>query len=288
MTNVVITPEDAVNELYSHAKVCITAHKDVDIDKKYRSYMAFFADGTFLVDERARDDAALISLVMDFRTEYPSLKRKPAQYVSAAMLKAVYRKAQEYDWYEPQYASWKHLSQKERDKMRQFWWRLEDKTCLSVTTVTTPQVFRFYSPDKGKFALFSGGWLIIAEDSPYIDELPQALSELYPETSMVEIVPEHYVEAVYDYLLYRQPSAREIYIDLCMQKMSKRLNISLSEALQMMQKQTWGWRRLLLLDEKTARSMIYSEFVEKSLADVDENWARIMEGKKDFHIGFFL
>ena len=286
MVNLIITQENAVDELYSHAKVCLTAHKD--IDKKYRSYMAFFADGTFLVDERAQEDVVLTSLVTDFRANYPSLKRKSAQYVSAAMLKAVYRKAQEFDWYEPQYASWKHLSKKEKDKIREFWRRMENKTCLSVTTITTPQVFRFYSPDKGKFALFADGWLTIAENSPYLEELPRALSELYPETSMVEVVPTHYVEAIYDFLLYRQPSAREIYIDLCMQKMSKRLNVSLSEALQVMQKQTRGWINLLLLDEKTARSMIYSDFVEKSLADSDENWARVMNNKKDFNIGRFL
>jgi hypothetical protein len=64
--------------------------------------------------------------------------------------------------------------------------------------------------------------------------------------------------------------------------------LTLDEAQEVMQKQTWGLRRLLLLDEKTARSMIYSEFVEKSLAAEDKQWAQMMEDKKEYHIGTIL
>lgn len=288
MINEVITSEDAVEELYAKGKVCLTAHKEANIDKKYRPYLALFADGTFLVDERAQTDVVLQNLFIDFCNEYFSKKRKAKQYVSPQMLKAVYRKAQDFDWYEPQYASWKDLTAAERSKMRQFWRRTEDKTCLSVTTITTPEVFRFYSPDKGKFALFADGWLTLAEDSPYLEELPRALSKLYPETNMVEIVPPHYVEMIYDCLLYRQPSAREIYIDLCMLKMCQKMQVSRKEALDIMQKQISGWSKLLLLDEKTARSMIYSEFVEKTLAQNDKRWADIMAAKKEYLIGKFL
>ncbi|MBR6355629.1 MAG: hypothetical protein IKR92_02125 [Alphaproteobacteria bacterium] len=288
MTQDMASINDIVNQLYDVGKICLTAYAGVDMDKKYRPYLAQFADGTFLVDARAENDVALLSLSKEFCEAYPSARRKARQFVSAEVLKAVYRKAQEFDWYEPQYASWKDLTAAERAKMRQFWWRMEDKICLSVTTITTPEVFRFYSPDKGKFALFADGWLAMAENTPYADELPKALSALHPETNMVEVVPPHYVDMVYDFLLYRQPSAREIYIDLCRQKMSRRRHLSLAEAQEVMEKQTWGWRRLLLLDEKTARSMIYSEFVEKSLAAEDEQWAQIMEEKKEYCIGTIL
>ncbi len=242
----------------------------------------------FWADARAENDVALLSLSKEFCEAYPSARRKAWQFVSAEVLKAVYRKAQEFDWYEPQYASWKDLTATERAKMRQFWRRMEDKICLSVTTITTPEVFRFYSPDKGKFALVADGWLVMAENTPYADELPRALSALYPDTNMVEVVPSQYVDMVYDFLLYRQPSAREIYIDLCRQKMSRRRHLTLAEAQEVMQKQAWGWCKLLLLDEKTARSMIYSEFVEKSLAADDEQWAQIMAAKKEYQIGTIL
>ena len=288
MTQDIANIDDIVNQLYDAGKICLTAYSGANMDKKYRPYLAQFADGTFLADERAHKDAAFAAMVSEFRAVYPSEKRKATRYVSSELLKAVYRKAQEFDWYEPQYASWKGLTAAERAKMRQFWRRMEDKICVSVTTITTPEVFRFYSPDKGKFALFADGWLAMAENTPYADELPKALSTLYPETNMVEIVPPHYVDMVYDFLLYRQPSAREIYIDLCRQKMSRRRHLTLAEAQEVMQKQTWGWRRLLLLDEKTARSMIYSEFVEKSLAAEDKQWAQMMENKKEYHIGTIL
>lgn len=288
MINEIMTVKQAVDDLYAEGKICLTAYAGANIDKKYRPYLAQFADGTFLVDARAEKDMVLMNLVLEFCTAYPSVNRKPKQYVSAELLKAVYRKAQEFDWYEPQYGTWNNLTASERAKMRQFRQRMEDKICLSVTTITTPEVFRFYSPDKGKFALFAGGWLVMAENTPYADELPRVLSELYPETNMVEIVAPQYVDMVYDFLLYRQPSAREIYIDLCRQKMSRRRHLTLAEAQEVMQKQTWGWRKLLLLDEKTARSMIYSEFVEKSLAAEDEQWAQMMAEKKEYHIGMIL
>lgn len=280
--------DDIVNQLYDAGKICLTAYSGAGMDKKYRPYLAQFADGTFLVDARAERDMVLMNLSLEFCTAYPSVKRKKRQFVSAEVLKTVYRRAQKFEWYEPQLTSWKDINAAERSKMLSFWQRMEAKKCLSVTTITTPETFRFYSPDKGKFALFADGWLTIAENSPYLEELPRALSTLYPDTNMVEVVPSHYVDMIYDFLLYRQPSAREIYIDLCRQKMSRRRHLSLAEAQDVMQKQTWGWRRLLLLDEKTARSMIYSEFVEKSLAAEDEQWAQIMDEKKDYYIGTIL
>ena len=263
MTNEIMAVTQIVDDLYAEGKICLTAYAGANIDKKYRPYLAQFADGTFLVDARAEKDVVLMNLALEFCTAYPSEKRKSKQYVSSELLKAVYRKAQEFDWYEPQYETWNNLTSSERAKMRQFWRRMENKICLSVTTITTPEVFRFYSPDKGKFALFADGYLVMAENTPYADELPRALSALYPDTNMVEVVPSQYVDMVYDFLLYRQPSAREIYIDLCRQKMSRRRHLTLAEAQEVMQKQAWGWCKLLLLDEKTARSMIYSEFVEK-------------------------
>lgn len=288
MTNEIMAVTQIVDDLYAEGKICLTAYAGANIDKKYRPYLAQFADGTFLVDARAEKDMVLMNLAIEFCTAYPSAKRKSKQYVSSELLKAVYRKAQEFDWYEPQYETWNNLTSSERAKMRQFWRRMENKICLSVTTITTPEVFRFYSPDKGKFALFADGWLVMAENTPYADELPRALSALYPDTNMVEVVPSQYVDMVYDFLLYRQPRAREIYIDLCRQKMSRRRNLTLAEAQEVMQKQTWGWRKLLLLDEKTARSMIYSAFVETSLAADDEQWAQIMAAKKEYQIGTIL
>ena len=105
---------------------------------------------------------------------------------------------------------------------------------------------------------------------------------------MVEIVPNHYIEAIYERLLYTQPSAREIYINLIHQKLMKRLKIDSDEALKVMQKQTYGWHELLFLSEQKARSMIYSEYVEHCFMQTDVHFATQMATKKDFRIGVCL
>ncbi len=284
MTDGIITQEDAVNELYKRGRVCITACKEADIDTKYRSYLALFADGTFLVDERARSDITLQNLFIEFCKQYPSKNRMSKQYVSAQILEAIYRRAQDFDWYQPQYDIPTNLTVADRQKLHCFLERVLRHQCLSITTLTTPNWFQFYSPDKEKFALFNDGWLVVAQNSPHIDMLTGNISRLYPQIEMVEVVPWYYVEAVYEKLLYTQPSAREIYINLLIQKYMKRLKITSEEALKVMQNQIYGWRNLLLMSEQKARSMIYSEYIENCLIESDEHFATQMATKKEFRI----
>ncbi|MBP5352901.1 MAG: hypothetical protein J6Y91_03960 [Alphaproteobacteria bacterium] len=283
-----ITQEDAVNELYAHGKACLTAHREANIDKKYRPYLALFADGTFLVDERAQEDAVLQNLVFEFFKAYPIQTKLYKQYVSAQMLKAVYRRAQDFDWYLPQNSMPTDLEASDEQKLHCFLERILKRRCLSITTLTTPEWFRFYSPDKEKFALFEGGWLIVAQNSPNIETLPCNISKIYPQIEIVEVVPDYYIGAIYERLLYTELSAREIYIDLVRKKMMERLKIGSDEALKVMQNQTFGWQKLLFLSEQNARSMIYSEYVENSFIESDEHFAAQMATKKDFYIGVFL
>ena len=288
MVNSIVTQEDAVNELYERGKVCITAHKEANVDTKYRPYLALFADGTFLIDERAKDDAVLQNLVFEFLKNYPLQKKLSRIYVPIWLLKAVYRRAQNFDWYLPQYEIPTDLGMADRQKLQSFLERILQYQCLSITTLTTPEWFRFYSPDKEKFALFTGKWLVVAQNSPHIETLDCNISKLYPQIEIVEVVPDYYIGAIYERLLYTQPSAREIYIDLVRKKMMERLKIGSDEALKVMQNQTFGWRKLLFLSEQNARSMIYSEYVENSFIESDEHFAAQMATKKDFYIGVFL
>ena len=181
MMNEIITQQNAVDELYAHGKVCLTASKLVKIDSKYRPFLALFADETFLVDERAQTDDVIKEIVIEFRIAFPTLHQLKWQYVSASFLKAVYRKAQEFDWYKAQYPIPQNLYPDEVRKLQGFLKRVTNAPCLSVTTITTPEWFRFYSPDKGKFALFANGWLVIAQNSPFLDELPSDISRVYPQ-----------------------------------------------------------------------------------------------------------
>ena len=50
-------------------------------------------------DERAKDDAVLQNRALEFFEAYPIQTKLYKQYVSAQMLKAVYRRAQDFDWY---------------------------------------------------------------------------------------------------------------------------------------------------------------------------------------------
>ena len=288
MTNAIITAQAAADELYMHGKVCITATRAARIDFKYRPYLALFADGTFLVDERAQTDAVLQNMALEFCAAYPSRKKWQKQYVSPSLLKAVYHKAQDFDWYLPQNALPPDLTPAERHKLQNFLARVLARRCLSITTLTTPDWFRFHSPDKEKFALFADGWLVVAQNSPNLGNLPNQISRLYPQIQMVEVVPEYYIGAIYEKLLYTEPSAREIYINQVHKKIMQRLSITAAEALEVMQKQTHGWRRLLFLSEPQARSMIYSNHVENCFIRDDAAFAAQMNAQKDFHIGTFI
>lgn len=288
MTNAIATAQLTTENLYARGKVCLTAAREAHTDFKYRPYLALFADGTFLVDERAQTDAVLQNLALEFCAAYPSRKKWQKQYVSPSLLKAVYHKAQEFAWYLPQNALPPDLTSAEHHKLQNFLARVLAHRCLSITTLTTPDWFRFHSPDKEKFALFADGWLVIAQNSPNLGNLPQQISYLYPQIKMVEVVPEYYIGAIYEKLLYIEPSAREIYINLVHQKIMQRLNITAAEALEVMQKQTYGWRRLLFLSEPQARSMIYSNHVENCFIRDDAVFAMQMKAKKDFHIGTFI
>ena len=287
MTNTLIKPS-IIDELYLRGKVCLTAANSAHIDFKYRPYLALFADGTFLADDRAQTDIVLQNLITEFCVAYPSQKRQKVQFVPPPLLKAVYRRAQDFDWYLPQYAFPPNLSVAEKHKLRGFLARVLSRPCLSITTLTTPDWFRFYSPDKAKFALFADGWLTIADTSPCLNDLPHQICALYPQIQMVEVVPQYCIDAVYERLLYTEPSAREIYIDLVHRKIMRRLKITAAEALEVMQKQTHGWRELLFLTEQKARSMIYSDFVENCFMHDDAVFAAQMAQKKDFRIGTFI
>lgn len=288
MTEAILTQEKIIEDLFSRGKVCLTATNLLPMETKYRFFSALFADGTFLIDEQVKFDAAVAEIVQDFWFRYKPQRSSCTQYVTADFLKAVYRKAQEFDWYAPQYKLPQNLSKEQKDKLRQFVRRVTSgSVCLSVTTVQTPDIMRFYSPDRARFALFDNGRLVVSEQSPYIDELSADLCRLYPQTCLIEQVPDYYVSAIYESLLYVQPSAREIYKEVIIGKYMKKHNLSREEALAVLRRQPEGWQRVLIIDEVKARSMIYSEYAEYCLARDDKVWAELMN-KKDIKIGSFV
>lgn len=261
MVEEIVTSKMAVESLYEQGRVCITAYKPAKIDVKYRPFLALFADGTFLVDERAQYDSVIREIVIGFRIRYPTANELRWQYVSTDFIKEVYLKAQEFDWYLYQYPFCDNLTSAEKQKLRVFLDRISNVKCLSVLTITTPKWFRCYSPDKYKFALFDNGFLVVDEKASYLEDLVYDLGLVFPKINMIETVPEYYISAIYERLLYMQPSAREICIDLEAVEIMEKQKVSKEEAMKILSRDQEKWKKMLLNDEKTARSLIYSQYV---------------------------
>ena len=263
MNNTVFHQEDYIESLFFNGNICLSAAKTNNIDVKFRPFIALFSDRTFLVDKQAETDKVIKNIIVKFRTTYPTPYPLEWKYVPSTLLKAIYLKAQEFNWYSPQYPIPNNLSTEELKKLKHFMQKIIDLNCLSITSLLTSKWYHYFSPDILKFALFDNGYLVISEDCPILDELPSRICESYPEINMIDIVPQYFISAIYERLLYTQPSAREKYIELKKLDIMQKNNYSDAEALKVLQNKTKLWENLLLTDEKTARSMIYSHYVKK-------------------------
>ena len=265
MANIILSKDDCLKQLYSRGNICLTASKMINIDAKYRPFLALFSDYTFLVNETAKTDRTLNEIILKFRVNYSTNYELNWQYVSSDFLKSVYLKAQDFYWYAPQYKYPYDLSIDEFKKMRCFLKSIGGLYCLSVTHLITPVWYRFFSPDEQKFALFDNGLLVVAENNPHSDELISNISQTYSQINIIKLVPEYFISAIYEQLLYTQLSARETYIELEKYRLEQTHQYTAEKALQILQSNSQQWKKLLLTDEKTARSMIYSYYARKLL-----------------------
>ena len=230
MANFILSKDDCLKQLYSRGNICLTASKMINVDAKYRPFLALFSDYTFLVNETAKTDRTLNEIILKFRVNYSTNYELNWQYVSSDFLKSI-----------------------------------SGLYCLSVTHLITPIWYRFFSPDKQKFALFDNGLLVVAENNPHSDELISNISQTYSQINIIKLVPEYFISAIYEQLLYTQLSARETYIELEKYKLEQTHQYTKEKALQILQSNSQQWKKLLLTDEKTARSMIYSYYARKLL-----------------------
>lgn len=263
MYNTDFSQNDYIESLFFNGNVCLSAAKTNNIDVKFRPFIALFSDRTFLVDERAEFDKVIKNIIIRFRITYPTPYTLEWKYVPNTLLKAVYLKAQEFNWYSSQYPMPNNLSTEELKKLNYFMQCIMDLKCLSITNLVATKWYQHFSPDVLKFALFDNGYLVISEDCPILDELPSRICETYPEINIIDIVPQYFISAIYERLLYTQLSARERYIELKKLDIMQKNNYSDADALKALQNKTKLWEDLLLTDEQTARSMIYSHYVKK-------------------------
>jgi hypothetical protein len=275
-----ILPEDGVNDLFDKGKVLITAYKEADIDVVYRPFVALFADKTLLVNDVIKIDETAADIVDCFCLKYGVTGIKK-EYVSANLIKAVYLRAQDFEWYRYQYSVCNNLSNDNFSDFRNFICKtVENSKCLSVSSLLTSNIFHFYSPDKYRFALMDNGMLIISENSPCIETLQMSISELYPNIDLIKIVPDAYLWGIYENKLYTQLSAREIYINMYIEQLQATENISLWEAFKSIKKSIM-WKKMQKMSEQEARSMIYSLHFERYMGNKDERWQETMRKRKN-------
>ncbi len=262
MNNAILSKNDYLNSLYSNGNICLTASKTTNVDIKYRPFLALFSNKTFFVNENAQTDNIIRDIIINFRFRYPTVEHLIWQYVSTDFLKEIYLKSQEFSWYAYQCKLLDNLSTTETKKLQNYLQSIQGLRCLSVTHLTTPLWYCYFSPDKVKFALFDNGYLVIAENAPYIDKFQSSICNFFPQINIIKIVPEYYITATYEQLLYTQQSAREIYIELRKNELQNEYCCTKQEALSKLQQSPNQWKKMLLMSETEARSMIYSNYVK--------------------------
>lgn len=269
-----------IQELFAAGNICLTAAESENINPECRKYLALMADGRFLVSEEYNR----LSGVKNYRKidafcrqheEYVYLQR---EYVPQSYIDAIYRKAQEFDWFVPAEDCAEKpeisLSSEEKLQMNVFIHKLlsDNNKCLSVIC---PSERLYYSPDNLDYALFSDGRLLLDERRSEClkEDLLSEMKIIFPALDIrVERVPTYYISEIYKRLLTIQKSAGEIYMEILKQKAKKlktMLNIPHHQALELSaQMSGWkNWKEVTLIDESAARFAIHSEKRNKKNAE---------------------
>lgn len=271
-----------IQNLFTNGNICLTASKEEKIDSECREYLALMSDGRFLVAEEYgnRHGVRDYRKIEAFRRRHPEYVYLQREYVPQNYIKAIYKKAEEFDWFLPAdkakpNKSERKLTEDEKLKMNIFIYKLlaDNNKCLSVVC---PSEHLFYAPDTVKYALFSNGRLLLDEQEPKIveNDLLTEIRKYFPKLSLqVERVPSYYLPEIYERLLKIQKSAREIYIEILKQKARKlknMLNIAHHEALEISAKMVgWkNWKEVNSINESQARLAIHSEKFNKKTAEM--------------------
>lgn len=268
------SPKKFAQELLAKNNICYTASKTENIDPKYRKFLALFSDGRFIVsDEYSFDSPTHDYLeVKDFCREYKKYLYLRAEYVPQRYIDAIYKQAKVFDWFmseEEHIAMWKKThyfprnSQKAIEMNRYIDELLRDNECLSVVN----PLQNIMSPDRLKYALFADGSLVVDEKLSYWeqDDLCKELAEIFPHQKFIlKTVPSSYIPEIYEWLLLRQKSAKQLYIEMLIEKVNhlqKKLNLSIDDAKKAVLKSSGfdSWETIDKIEESQARYLINLE-----------------------------
>lgn len=280
--------KEFIKQLFSDNNICYTASNDV-LSCDERKYLALFSNGRFIVSDKYRKNKFNRDLANKINAfEQRVLKSKVVfeiEYVPQHYIEAIYKKAEEFDWFFPLDKAkekideeYKKVEEKRpectKEAMEAFIEKLfkNNNTCLTITNID-----ELYTTERDEYALFEDNRFIVNEDrqqSAAHRELAYTILKKSGKILIPEYVPAKYLPAIYERALKTQKSAKDIYVEMLKKKakhLAKSEEITHTQAL-----------------EKIAALNDFPNW--KIVCEIDEDTARVNLGKdteKDVYIGMF-
>lgn len=271
--------EKFVEQCFAKNNILLTATGN--FAPECREFLAVFSSGHFYVAEEYKGEMSFKGNipVYQFMDQNKYLVYFEPIYVPKEYIKALYEKAQSFDWYVPESALKNNtsvISHAEKQKMLTFVNGLFEKSkCLCATNPRAPfndvmlEVGNDTSPEYKRYALFEDGTLLLSEDkygrNAESSILLPVLHKCFPQMDFqTHLVPDFYITEILKQLAERQKKASEIYIDLLKRKakkLEKVYKIKHFEALDLVAKLGgWkNWKSITNLSEQHARHLIVQE-----------------------------
>ncbi len=269
--------DEFVEQCFSKNNVLLTATGDFNTD--CREFLALFSSGHFYVSDEYKGEMSFKGSipVYQFMDKHKYLVYFEPVYVPQDYIWALYKKAQNFDWYASEKSEKDtEISNIEKQKMLDFIDGLfAGNRCLCAVNPRAPYNESMLSsgsdtsPEYKRYALFEDGTLLLSDDlyGEHNEDsiLLQTLHNCFPQMNFKKkFVPDYYVSEILNQLPQRQKKAAEIYTDLLKRK-AKRLekiyNIKHFEALDLVAK-LGGWKNWMSikdLSEQHARHLITQE-----------------------------
>ncbi len=228
------SPAEFADYCFNGGNVLLNATEDECYDPKYRQMLALFSNGLYVVDGqyKHRDSFygdAEVSFFEDRVCDYPMMR---PIYVPQMYLQALYQRAKQYNWYVSPEDAAKKLPQVKISELETIKKYAEDilqnRTCISILTprINYNDIFLdpiLTSPDYNRYVLFDDGKLVLSQKY-YRQEFKQKdflkdLKRSFPCMKFaIDLVPDYYIDYLYQEVYKRQKSARDVYLEMMRQK----------------------------------------------------------------------
>lgn len=228
------SPAEFADYCFNGGNILLNASKDECYDPKYRQMLALFGNGLYVVDEQYKNHDSFygdaeVKFFEDYVCDEPMMR---PIYVPQIYLQTLYKRAKQYNWYISPEDAAKKLPQVKVSELETIKKYAEDilqnRTCISILTprINYRDIFLdpiLTSPDYNRYVLFDDGKLVLSQKY-YNNEVKQKhlLEDLKRSCSYmkftVELVPDYYIDCLYQKIYKRQKSARDVYLEMMRKK----------------------------------------------------------------------